>query len=141
MVAFQKFECFSEDLANGTHHFGAAADVLKIYLSNTAPVVATHTVKANIAEITPASGYPAGGTDVQNAITRTGAVTSVTGVDVTWTASGGSFGPFRYVILYNDTSTAPADPLIGYWDYGSAISVNDTESFTTDFSTSLFTIT
>ena len=141
MVAFIKFECWSEDMANGVHHFGATNDVLKVYLSNTAPNVATHTGKANIAEITPQFGYPAGGTDVQNAISRTAGVTSVTGVDVTWTAAGGSFGPFRYVILYNDTPTTPiADPVIGFWDTGTNITVTDSISFTTDFGASLFQI-
>ena len=139
MVAFFKFEVFSEHLAEKVHNLDT--DVLKTYLTNTAPNVATHAVKADLAEITAQNGYPAGGTDVQNATSRSGAVTSVTGVDVVYTASGGSFGPFRYVVLYNDTPTSPADPLIGYWDYGSAISTNDTETFTTDFGASLFTVT
>ena len=140
MVAFVKFEVFSEHLSEKVHNLDA--DTLKIYLSNAAPNVATMAVKADLAEITPANGYPAGGTDVQNTTSRTGGVTSVIGVDVTWTASGGSFGGFRYVILYNDTPTSPADPLIGFWDYGSSIIVNDTESFTTDFTTStILTIT
>ena|SRR5690349_6127273 len=139
MVAFNKFETFSEHLSEKVHNLDT--DTLKIYLSNTAPNLATHTVKADIAEITAQNGYASGGVDTQNATSRSGAVTSITGVDVTITASGGSFGPFRYVILYNDTPTSPADPLIGYWDYGSAISVNDTESFVTDFGASMFTVT
>lgn len=140
MATFVKFEKWSEDMANGVHHFGAAADVLKVYLSNTPPNVATMAVKADLAEITPQNGYPAGGTDVQNAISRTGGVTSVSGVDVTWTASGGSFGPYRYVVLYNSTQTTPLNPLIGYWDYGTTVSSNDGEQFVSDFGSSLFTI-
>jgi hypothetical protein len=139
MVAFVKFETFSEHLAEKVHNLDA--DTLKIYLSNVAPNVATMTIKTDLAEITPQFGYPAGGTDIQNVTSRTGGVTSVTAVDVVWTAAGGSFGPFRYVVLYNDTPTSPADPLIGYWDYASSISVNDTESFTTDFGASVLTVT
>lgn len=138
MAAFVRFEKFSEDLAKKVHDLHA--DTLKVYLSNTAPNVATHTVKADIAEITAQNGYPAGGTDTQNTVTRSGAVSSVTGVDIVWTAAGGTFGPFRYAILYNDTPTSPADPLIGYWDYGSSITPADTETFTVDFSTSQLTI-
>lgn len=137
MAAFNKFEIFTEDLAEKVHDLNL--DTLKVYLSNTAPV-ATNTVKANIAEITAQNGYPAGGSDTTNATSRSGGTTSITGTDVVWTASGGSFGPFRYVILYNDTPTAPADPLIGWWDYGSSISINDGETFTVDFGTSIFTI-
>jgi hypothetical protein len=53
--------------------------------------------------------------------------------DVVFTAAGGSIGPFRYAVLYNDTPTSPADPLIGWWDYGSSITLADTETFTVDF--------
>jgi hypothetical protein len=49
------------------------------------------------------------------------------------TASGGSVAAFRYVVLYNDTPTTPADPLIGWYDYGSDLTLNDTETLTIDF--------
>ena len=139
MAVYNKFQNFVEDLGNGTHKLGAAADVLKVYLSNTAPV-ATNTVKADIAEITAANGYPAGGSDIQNGWTEATGTGTLTGVDVVWTASGGAFGPFRYVILYNDTPTAPADPLIAWWDYGSAVTINAGETFTVDFGASVLTI-
>ena len=129
MVAFNKFNQFQADLLLGAHRLAAAGDVVKAMLTNTAPV-ATNTVKANTTEISSAFGYPSGGTDIQNDVTLSGAVGQLIGTDVTWTASGGSFGPFRYVVLYNDTQTTPAKPLIGWYDYGSSISVNDTESFT-----------
>jgi len=122
MVAFNKFQSFADNLGKKVFDFRAAGDTLKVYLSNTAPNAATMTVKADLAEITAANGYPSTGTDTQNDYTTTGGVGSCTGVYVTWTASGGSFGPMRYVILYDDTPTSPADPLIGWWDYGSAIS-------------------
>ena len=51
----------------------------------------------------------------------------------TWTAAGGSIGPFRYAVLYNDSPTSPADPLIGWWDYGSSITLATGETFTVDF--------
>lgn len=138
MASFVKYECFSEDLAEKVHNLDT--DTLKVMLSNTAPNVATHTVRANAAEIAGGNGYPAGGADTQNATSRAGGVTSVTGVDVVFTATG-AVGPFRYVILYNDTPTSPADPLIGYWDYGSSISLANGETFTVDFGSSLFTVT
>lgn len=129
MVAFLKFNVFQQDLLLGAHRLAAAGDVVKACLTNTAPV-ATNTVKANITEITAQFGYPAGGSDILNDVTLNVAVGQLIGTDVTWTAAGGSFGPFRYVVLYNDTQTVPAKPLIGWYDYGSSISVNDTEAFT-----------
>lgn len=136
MAAFVRFEKFSEDLAKKGHDLHA--DTLKVYLSNAAPNVATHTVKADIAEISAGNGYTAGGVDTQNTVSRSGAVSSVTGVDPVITASGGSIGPFRYAILYNDTHAS--DALVGYWDYGAATSLNDTEFLTVDFGASQLTV-
>jgi len=141
MASFVKYEVLTEDLANNIHDFFGTTHTLKVALTNTAPNVATHEVLADITELGAGSGYSAGGTDTQNDGTRTGGVTTVTGVDVVFTASSGTIGPFRYVVLYNDTPSSPADPLIGYWDYTSSITLQDTETFTVNFGASLFTIT
>jgi hypothetical protein len=140
MVAFNKFNSFQSELLKGSHRLAAAGDVVKAMLTNTLPV-ATNSLKSDITEITAAAGYPAGGTDIQNDVTTAGAVGQLTGVDVTFTASGGSFGPFQAVVLYNDTQTVPSKPLIGWYSYGSIISVNDTESFTIDFGATVLTLT
>ena len=141
MAAFNKFQNFVEDVGKGVHQLHAAGHTLKVYLSNTAPNAATHAVKADLAEISAGNGYSAGGNDTQNDYTEASGTGSCTGVDTTVTASGGSVGPFQYVVLYNDTPTSPADPLIGWWDYGSAVTLNNLESFTVDFGTSMFTVT
>lgn len=137
MASFTKFEVFSENLAEKVHNLDT--DTLNVYLSNTGPTVSTNAVKADLAEISTGNGY-SGPQDTQNATSRSGGTTSVTGVDITITASGGSVGPFRYVVLYNDTPTSPADPLIGYWDYGSGITLADTQQFVIDFGSSMFTV-
>lgn len=62
--------------------------------------------------------------------------------DLTLTASGGTVGAFRYVYIYDDTPTSPADPLICYFDYGSSITLADTETLDIQFNASgLFTLT
>lgn len=135
-----KYNQFAEDLANKVHDLVGTDHTLKVLLSNTAPNASTHAVKADAAEISAGNGYTSGGSDTQNDGTRSGATVTVTAVDITITASGGSIGPFRYAILYNDTPTSPADPLIGYWDYGSSITLADGESLTIDFGASILTI-
>lgn len=136
MAVYNKFDITMFDLGNKVHHL--ANDVLKVYASNTAPAGATHQVKADVAEITAQNGYPAGGSSIANTWTRAGGTSSLGGTDVTWTATGGSFGPLRYILNYNDTPTAPADPLISWWDNAASVTVNDGETFTVDFGANIF---
>ena len=140
MAAFVKYEILSENIAKKVHAFHAAGDTLNVMLSNTAPVVGTDQIRSGASEIAGGNGYTSGGADTQNDTSRTGGTTSVTGVDIVWTASGGSIATFRYAILFDDTPTSPVDPLIGYWDYGSSIAPATGETFTVDFGTSMFTI-
>lgn len=139
MASYNKFNEFVHDLTQKVHNFDS--DTFKVMLTNSAPV-ATNTVKADLTDISAGNGYSAGGT----ATTITNSVASgtdkVVGTDVTFTASGGSIGPFRYAVFYNDTPTSPADPLISWWDYGSSITLNSGDSFTVDFdgTNGIFTI-
>mgnify|MGYP000505781073 CR=1 FL=1 len=73
-----------------------------------------------------------GGGNSNNGTSVSSGTSKAVGTDVTWTASGGTIGPFRYVVLYNDTPTSPADPLVAWWDYGSAITLSIGDSFTAD---------
>lgn len=139
MASFNKFQDFVEQLGKGVHQLHAAGHTLKVFLTNEAPLAAD-TVKADMVEITAQNGYPSGGSDIQNDCSETGGTLTVTAQDVVFTASGGSFGPFRYAVIYNDTPTSPADPLVGWYDYGSSITVLDGETFTVDFGASLLTL-
>lgn len=140
MASFVKYQQFVEDLGNKVHDLVGTDDTLKVMLSNTAPNVGTHAVRADSSEISGGNGYTSGGADSQNSGSESSGTLTVTGTDITWTASGGTIGPFRYAILYNDTPTSPADPLIGYWDYGSSVTLQIGESFTVDFGASIFTV-
>lgn len=139
MATFVKFEAFSEALAEGVHQLHAAGHTLKVYLTDNAPSAAADAVKADLVEsVAGGNGYTAGGHDAQNDTSRSGGTTSVVGTDITITATGGSIGPFRYAVLYNDT--AANDELIGYWDYGGSITLLDGQPLLIDFGASLFTI-
>ena len=138
MAAFVKFQDFVEQLGKGVHQLHAVGHTLMLYLTNNTPDVALDAVKADLVGITEQFGYAAA--DAQNDYTEAAGTGTLTCVDKVWTAVGGSFGPFRYVVLYNDTPGAPADPLVAYWDYGSSITVLDGETFTVDFGASVLTI-
>jgi hypothetical protein len=134
MASFNKFNAFVENLAEKVHNLGS--DTLKVALTNTAPSAANSTF-SDITEISAGSGYTAGGTAATiSSSSQTSGTYKLVLADVVFTASGGSIGPFRYAVLYNDTPTSPADPLIGYWDYGSSVTLASTESFTVDFDAS-----
>ena len=139
MAAANKFEDFILQLGKGVHHLESATDQLDVYLSNAVPSVSADTIKSELLEITNEFGYTAP-EDIDNDYTETTGTGTLTGVDVVITASGGSFGPFQYVVLDNDTPATPLDPLIVWWDFGSALTVNDAESFTVDFGASVATI-
>jgi hypothetical protein len=131
MAALVKYQNFVEDLIEGVHDFDA--HVFKIMLSNAAPNVASHTVRADAAEIGAGNGYASGGIATTITTSRSGDTAKVAASDVTFTATGGSIGPFRYAILYNDTPTSPADPLVATWDYGASLTLTDGNQFTVDF--------
>lgn len=131
MASYAKFNQFVEDLAEKVHNLGS--DSLKILLTNTAPV-ATNSVKGDLTEISAGNGYTAGGNacTISSSAQSSGTYKLVLADPTTWTASGGTIGPFRYAVLWNDTPTSPADPLIGYWDYGSSITLQIGETFLVD---------
>lgn len=143
MATFNKFQDFSEQLTKGIQNFGT--DSYKVALSNSAPT-ATNTALADITQISGTNGYTTGGTATTVTVAEVSGTTTVSGTQVVFTASGGSMGPFRYVVLYNDTTTTPVNkPLVGWWDYGSSITLADTETFTVKFSNTspgaIFTLT
>lgn len=131
MATYTKFQAFSEHVAEKVHNLGS--DTLKVLLCNTAPVN-TNSLKGDLTEISAGNGYSAGGTtSAQSSSAQSSGTYKLVIADVTFTASGGSIGPFRYPVLYNDTPSSPADPLIAFWDYGSSVTLNDGETFTVDF--------
>jgi hypothetical protein len=133
VAAFVKFYSFSEALAEKQHNLGS--DVLEVALTNSAPAQ-SNTQLSDITQITYTNCSPRVVTITSSA--QTTGTYSLVGTDLVLTASGGTVGPFRYICLFNQTSTG--DLLIGSYDYGSSITLQDGETFTIDFSTSILTI-
>lgn len=130
MAVYNKFNIFVENLAEKVHNL--QSDTLKIMLTSSPPQ-ATHQVKADIAEIAVQFGYPAGGLQVAQSVSaQTSGTYKLVVSDATFTGTSGSFGPFQYAVLYNDTPTSPLKPLIAWWDYGTPIIITAGNSFTVD---------
>lgn len=134
MVAFNKHYDYAEQLNKAVHNW--SSHTFKLALTNTAPVN-TNTVLADLTQISSGGGYTAGaggGLTLDSVtLTETTGTAKVTIADEVFTASGASVGPLRYFDLYNDSATSPADALVGWWDYGSSITLADGESVTADF--------
>lgn len=134
MAAYTKFQDYQEQLHKAVHNW--SSHTFKAAFTNSAPV-ATNTVLADITQISTGGGYTAGaggGVTLSGVtLTETSGTVKVTISDNTFTASGAAVGPFRYVVIYNDSATSPADALVCYFDYGTSVTLADGESFTLDF--------
>ena len=135
MATYTKFQQFVEDLAHGVHNFDS--DTIKVALSNAsnAPSASADAVLADITTVSTANLD--GVTLTKSSSGQTSGTYKYVPNDLTMTASG-AVGPFRYVILYNDT--AASDPLICFFDYGSEVTLASGDTFKLDFGTELFSL-
>ena len=136
MAAYNKFNCFVEDVAEGVHNLATGALTVALTAAANAPV-ATNTVLANLTQVS----Y----TNLSSRVISVASSSQASGTyslvpnDLVLTASG-AVATFRYVVVYNDTPTSPADPLICWYDHGSDVTLANGETYTIDFGASLFTL-
>ena len=143
MASFTKVNDFVVNLANA---MDLDSDTLKVALTNTDPTSGTNVVSDgngilnNISEISYTNLSSRTLANVTS--TQTSGTYKLSADDLTLTASGGSVAAFRYIVVYNDTPTSPADPVIGYYDYGASLTLNDGDTFTIDIgSNGILTLT
>jgi len=136
MATFSKVNDF---VVNAVHNMDLESDQFTIALSNTAPASESSNptadgngVLANVTQVAYTNLSSRAITTTSS--TQTSGTYKLVLADRTLTSSGGTTGPFRYVYIYDDTVTVPADPLVGYYDYGSSLTLNDGDSLTVDFS-------
>jgi hypothetical protein len=138
MATYNKFNAFVADLANGVHNF--ASDQISVALTAAANApVAGNSVLADLTTVALTNLASANVTTTSS--TQTSGTYSLVLVDPTLTASGGSVGPFQYIVFYNNS--AAGDPLIAWYDYGSEITLADGESLAVNIDTTnnrLFTL-
>lgn len=128
MATLVLFNSFKEAVFEKVHNLGS--DTLKVALTNSAPAAA-NTVLADITQIANGNGYTTGGSALTvSSSSQSSGTYKLVVADLTFTASGGTMGTFRYAVYFNDTATNKE--LIGYVDYGSAVSLLDGQQFTLD---------
>lgn len=131
MATFNKFNAWAETMVEGAN---LGSDQFAVALTNTAPS-ATNSVIADITQISYTNLSSRNVTTTSSS--QTGGVETLVLQDLTMTASG-SVGPFRYVVLFDDTLAG--DPLVGWWDYGSSITMANGETFMVDFTGAAITL-
>jgi len=135
MATYNKFQGFVGYL--GLAAVNCNTDTFNVYLSNATPSASLDDVKTDLAEITNENGYTAP-VDIQNTYSESGGTGTFGATDVTISATG-SVGPFQYAVIYDDTHAS--DILMGWYDYGSAVTLANGESFTIDFGANVWTLT
>jgi len=126
VASYNKFQPFVEAVAEKKHNLGS--DTLKVALTNTAPTADSDAL-TDITEIDYT--YCSDRALTVSSSSQTSGTYKLVVADKTISASGGAVGPFRYVVIYNDTATN--DDLICWFDYGSSITLADGESIVLDF--------
>lgn len=138
MAAYNKFNSWVERM---TEDANIGSDVFKMMLTNAAPL-ATNSVTADITQIAGVNGYTTGGLTITttSALHTTG-VQKLILADCVLTAAAGAVGPFRYAVVVDSTLASGA--LVAWYDYGSSITLADSETFTLDFdgAAGFFTVT
>lgn len=130
MSSYNKFDVTTKDLVDGKHNF--ASDTFKLMLSNTLPT-SSNAVKADITEISAGGGYSAGGTAVTMTVSTSSGTAKVTATNTSLTCTSSTIGPFRYLVIYNDTQASPVKPLVCWYDYGSALTLNNGDTVNYSF--------
>jgi hypothetical protein len=132
MATFNKINDFVEQLGLAIHNLNT--HTLKVALArSTDPPTAADTILANITQPTGTGYAPI---DTQNTFAEASGTATLTGTKCVFTAGGADWQSFRYVMLYNDDASSPADALIGYWDYGSDLTLGNGETFSVKFNNS-----
>ena len=128
MASFQKFDSFVEALAEKVHNLGSDTLTLALCAAANAPV-AGNSVLADLTQISYTN--LSSRTLTVSSSAQTSGTYKLVVADTTLSASGGAVAAFRYVVIYNDTATSKE--LIGFYDYGSDLTLADGESLTVDF--------
>ena len=109
------YNSFREYLGDGTIDLDTHTFKVMLTSSSYTPNASTHTVKADVTnELSTANGYTAGGATLGSVTwTLSGGTVTFDAADTAWTASGAGITA-RYAVIYDDTPSSPADPLVAY---------------------------
>jgi hypothetical protein len=135
-IAFSKINGFVQDLAQKKHNLNSDSFAVALCLTMSASQSTAFT--AGSTDLATGNGYTQGGGSLGagSATQSSGTLTFATGTTTyTWTATGTL--TFRYAVIVNTT----ANLIVGYFDYGSNLTLNAGDSFTWTEGSSVLTLT
>lgn len=128
MTAFTKFNPTSENIMEKVFNF--QSDTFKVALCAAANApTSSNSQLSNLTEISY-TNLSSRTLTVSSSSQSSGTYKWVV-ADLTLSASGGAVAAFRYIVIYDDTATN--DELVGMYDYGSDLTLNNGESLLLDF--------
>ncbi len=137
MATYNKFQQTVEDWQEGV--YTASTDQFIVALTNNANApVATNSVLADLVQISYTNLSSRSLTTATSG--QTGGTFTQLFSDLVLTATG-AVATFRFIVIYDDTPTSPADPLLSFYDFGSDLTLASGETLTIDFTTSTYTVT
>jgi hypothetical protein len=129
-LTYNKFQGFCGDIGLGSHP-NLNTDTHRVVLVPAANTpVNTNTILSNITQIASGNGYTTNGEDAQNTFSRTGGTATLTASQIVWTGGAAAMAAFQYAVYYSQNSANLVNPLIAWWDYLSAITLNPGETAT-----------
>ena len=130
MAVYTKINKFVLNVGNKVYNLGS--DQLKIALTNTLPPVTTANqysdLTAPLATTNLSGATPFNLTTTS--YTQTSGTSKLVIANLTLTATG-AVGPFEWIVIYDDT--ASNKELIGFYDYGTAVTLQNGDTFTLQF--------
>ena len=125
MATFNKFQSFVANVANGTYNLGS--DQLVVALTDSAPTATNN----SLSDITQISYTNLSSRNITtSSSTQTSGTYNLKLSNLILSASG-AVAQFRYVVIYD--SVPGSHQLIGWYDYGSEVNMNNGDTFAISF--------
>jgi hypothetical protein len=138
------YNAFKKYMSDSTFNLTSTTVNVALHTNTYAPALTDTNFAAATNELSTANGYTAGGAALTSvSFTQTGQTATYTSANPSWTASGGSIGPFRIATLHGvGTLNGTTNPLMAYCILDSAdITVTTGNTFTIQINASgIFTI-
>ncbi len=130
MASYNVTKLFAEDIAEGVHDLDTDQLTVALTTQAEAPVAAD----ALLASITPINYANLSSRDITLGASGHSSGTYKLELNNLVLTASGAVATFRWVAIYNFGTAVKTNPLMGFYDHGSDVTLANGETFTIDFS-------